>query len=637
MILLFSAIRRFGKRFSLLAITFTFMLLSTGASQMEAFVFGAITKSGPDVFTLFGPEKTSKTDFVTEVSKEQLDQRFSEITDDGQTLTKRDVTRYMAKRKGNNPINRMMNWMVGPADFLRNLKVLAVVIIIVALIKGITLFGSGYTHSLVMTTVTRDLRQEYFEHLQKMSLNFYAKYNVGSLTTRASVDASAVADAIYAALTAYLQTPITIISSLVLCCIVSWELSIVMFIGFPLVLAPMFWLAKRIKRLSRKILWNSETYAAALIDCLSGIQTIKLFAMEKYSIKKFKEQNDKLAALSLKSARYGLLSRPVLHMVSTLMLSGIILYGLYFAQMQVSEILVFCLLVYFMYQPLKRLSDEHLKIQAGIAAIERFYEVFDMQPEQEDVADAVPLTEFKEKIEFKDVYFRYQEDWVLKGVSFTLEKGKVVAFVGSTGAGKTTLAHLLPRLYDPQEGEILIDGQPIRSFQQHTLRQQIAFVPQKPFLFLDTVAENISFGQDYTREEIVTAAKRAHAHEFIEALPRGYDSNINEGGKNFSGGQLQRLAIARALVKKSPILVMDEATSSLDAISEDRIKQAINELRGEVTQVLIAHRLSTIEHADNIIFLEQGKILAQGTKDELCQTCPQFRTMWDLMHGGVEV
>jgi ABC-type multidrug transport system fused ATPase/permease subunit len=207
-----------------------------------------------------------------------------------------------------------------------------------------------------------------------------------------------------------------------------------------------------------------------------------------------------------------------------------------------------------------------------------------------------------------------------------------VAIVGPTGAGKSTIVQLLPRLYDPQKGEIRIDGRPLTDYTQRSIRENISFVSQKPFLFFDTVAANIAYGCDFTMEEIESAAKRAYADEFIERMPNGYDSMLAETGQNLSGGQQQRLAIARALVKNAPILILDEATSALDVISENRIKAAITQLHGNVTQILIAHRLATIEHADKIIYLQRGEKIAEGTKDELLQSCDGFRRMWEALY-----
>jgi ABC-type multidrug transport system fused ATPase/permease subunit len=261
------------------------------------------------------------------------------------------------------------------------------------------------------------------------------------------------------------------------------------------------------------------------------------------------------------------------------------------------------------------------------------FEVLQIKPQIFDQEGAIHLPPFKNLIEFDHVWFKYQEEWVLKDVSFSLKKGEVLAIVGATGAGKSTLVQLLPRLYEVQKGEIRIDGIPINALTQRSLRDQIAYVPQKPFLFYDTVAENITFGRHFTPEEVEDAAKKAYAHEFIDELPKKYNTQLAEMGKNLSGGQQQRLAIARALVKKAPILIMDEATSSLDAISESRIKQAIRNLQGEITQIVIAHRLSTIEHADRIIFLDRGKKIAEGTHAQLLETCLPFKVLWDTYHS----
>ena len=241
-----------------------------------------------------------------------------------------------------------------------------------------------------------------------------------------------------------------------------------------------------------------------------------------------------------------------------------------------------------------------------------------------------------DSIDFENVWFRYEERWVLRGVSFSIKKGETVAFVGPTGSGKSSLVQLLPRLYDIEKGAIRINGRSIRDFTQKSLREAIAFVPQRPFLFLDTVAANISFGRKFSEGEIETAACKAHADEFIRLLPEGYQTPLSEAGKNLSGGQQQRLAIARALVKNAPLLILDEATSSLDALSENRIKSALADLHGKITQIIIAHRLSTIEHADKIFYLDGGEIVAEGTKEQLLQSCPSFRKMWEHMYHNKE-
>lgn len=339
-----------------------------------------------------------------------------------------------------------------------------------------------------------------------------------------------------------------------------------------------------------------------------------------------------MAALESKSAKYGLLTRPLLHMIATCCLAVVVLFGLYTLRMTVGQLLMFCGLLHMFYEPVKKFAEENANVQKGVVAAERMFEVLNLKPQIQDRDGAIDLTGFKNLIEFDQVWFKYKDDWILKDLSFTVKRGEVVALVGATGAGKSTLVQLLPRLYEIQKGEIRIDGVPINALTQRSLRDQIAFVPQRPFLFFDTVAENIAFGRSFSKKEIEEAARKAYAHEFISELPKQYDTLLAEMGKTLSGGQQQRLAIARALVKKAPILIMDEATSSLDAISENHIKRAIRELQGEMTQLLIAHRLSTIEHADRIIFLERGRKIGDGSLPKLLETCMPFRLLWETYH-----
>lgn len=319
-----------------------------------------------------------------------------------------------------------------------------------------------------------------------------------------------------------------------------------------------------------------------------------------------------------------------MHTIGMMFLATALIYGLYVLHMSVSEVLFYCGMLYIFYEPIKKFAEENSHIQRGVAAAERIFEVMDLTPQIEDSPDAIELSDIHD-IEFDHVSFRYNDTWVVKDLSFKIKKGECVAIVGPTGAGKSTIAQLLPRLYDVQQGQILINRKPLKAYTQKSIREKIAFVPQRPFLFLDTIAANIAFGRNFSKEQIEQAAKKAHATEFIDHLEKKYDTELDEGGKNLSGGQQQRLAIARALVKGAPVLIMDGATSSLDAVSESHIKHAIRQLHGEITQIIIAHRLSSIEHADKIIYLEKGEKVAEGTKDELLKISPGFKAMWNLM------
>lgn len=630
---LFMTAFRSRKHRFLLGMTLVAMCLLTFASQLEIFSLGVITRKGPEFFELFGPIKNDKLVKSDVITKAEMEVRWQEL-DAAHTgmITPADVSQFLEQHKSADLVNEGITLLNRIFPVSKNLKYLAFFIVFVALFKAITLFIHRYSTRLIAIRLSCDLRQAYFEHIQSLPMSFYQQHNIGSLSSRVVGDAAQIAEAVNACLVNYIQTPFTVVSTMTLCFLTSWKLSLIVFLGFPLIVFPIVFLARRVKRISKQIQHNQERFASVLIDFLAGIQTVKVFAMEDFSLKKYHERNQRMAALERKSARYDLASRPIVHTIAMTFLATALLYGLYILHMSVSEVLVYCGFLYIFYEPIKKFAEENSHIQRGIAAAERLYEVMNLKPQIEDHAQATEITHFGHSIEFENVWFGYGEQWVLKGVSFTVKKGQTVAIVGPTGAGKSTIVQLLPRLYEIQKGAIRIDGQSIATYTQRSLRDLIAFVPQKPFLFLDTVAQNIAFGRDFSQEQVQCAARRAHAEEFISQMPEGYETELAEAGKNLSGGQQQRLAIARALVKNAPILVMDEATSSLDMISEHHIKTAIHQLRGQVTQIIIAHRLSTIEDADLIIYLEKGEKVAEGTRDQLLQNCDGFKRMWEMMH-----
>lgn len=621
--LLIIAALRNRRHLALLLITLVSLFLLTLSSQIEMLSLGVIAKTGPDFFALFGKGQEG-------VSLSQVQERWSEVAQGGEMVTREVANRFLATQKSG-LVTRVTLFLENHFHLDKSFARLSLVLVVVALLKAVTLFSQRYFTQLVSIRVSRDLRQRYFEHIQSLPLSFYHEQSIGALSSRAFGDATAIATALNSLLINYVQAPFAAISTLLACFFISWKLSLIIFVGFPLVVVPIVVLAKKIKQISRQMQKNQEGFASVLIDFLSGILTIKVFAMEEFSLKKYREQNDEMAKLEERSARYGNASRPILHTVSSLFFAAVILSGIYFFQMGPADLIVFCGLLYIFYEPIKKFAEENNQVFRGIAAAERMEEVLKLRSLITDIADAQDFVDLKESIVFRDVSFRYKEEWVLKKLNFTVKKGEMVALVGPTGSGKSSIVQLLPRLYDIEQGEILIDGLPLCHFRIRSLRDAIAFVPQKPFLFLDTIHENIAFGRPYSRSEVVVAAEQAHAAEFIEELPLRYDTVLHETGKNLSGGQQQRLAIARALVKKAPILILDEATSALDAMSEAKIKEAILGLHGKVTQIIIAHRFSTIEQADRIIYIERGEKLAEGSKAELLANCPPFREMWEMM------
>lgn len=609
------------------------MIFLTLASQLEIFALGVITKKTPGFFEMFAPISDGKLVPQDQVTFDAVAERWNAIAGaPTEPITKDQAIHYVSGQKSRDFIGRASLFFDQLFSLSDNIENLALFFIVVALLKAMTLFFYRYVAKLIAIFVSKDLRQRYFEHIQLLPMSFYQKYQIGSLSSRVVTDAFLISESMNACLVNYIQTPFTVVTTLTLCFLTSWQLSLIMFLGFPLIVFPIFFIARRIKKVSKQILSNQEGFLSLLIDFISGIQTVKVFSMEGFSLRKFVEQNDKLAALEKKSARYDVSSRPIVHTIAMSFLATALIYGLYVLQMNISEVIFFCGLLYVFYEPIKKFAEENNNIQRGVAAAERMMEVLDLKPLIEDREGAKNLEGFKERIEFDNVWFRYDEEWVLKGLSFTVEKGKTVALVGPTGAGKSTVIQLLPRLYDVNSGEIRIDGTPITHYTQKSLRDALAIVPQKPFLFVDSVASNVSYGQKFTLAQVQNAAAKAYADEFIRRLPQGYNTILAEAGKDLSGGQQQRLTIARALFKNAPILIMDEATSALDAVSEEHIKTAIHGLRGEVTQMIIAHRLSTIEDADKIIYIDGGVKIAEGTKEELLQTCSGFRLMWETMH-----
>ncbi len=613
------------KHHSLLFIaTFLTLIALTIASQLEMCLLGVISNSGVDFFALFG-KKNQET-----LSLDQVQSLWPDITGEKSGHLSRSVAAtYVAKKSQGDLFRRFLYRIQGLFSLNQGgLVRLIFFLVFIALFKGIFLFLSRYTTQALSVKVSRDLRQQYFEHIQKLPMSFYQKHPIGSLASRVVSDAHQISLALNGAISNYLHAPITIAFTFFICVCISWKLSLIIFVGLPLIIAPIVILTRKVKRITREWQKRQEGFTSVLIEFLSGIQTIKVFSMEKFSKKKYQEQNNAMTHLEVKTAKYDLLTRPILHAMTTFCLASVVIFGLYVLKMTVSELLVFCGTLYLFYEPIRRFADVNANIQKGVVAAERLFEVLNLQPNIVDCPKSVSL-DFQSLIAFEDVWFRYKDAWVLKGVSFKVRKGESIAIVGATGSGKSTLVKLLPRLYSVDRGDIKIDGKSITTYTQKSLRQNIAFVPQSPFLFYDTLRANVTFGKSFSDEAVRAAIKQAHAEDFVLALPQGYDAALDEMGNNLSGGQKQRLAIARALIKKAPILVLDEATSALDALSERAIKEALIELRGKITQLIIAHRLSTIEHVDRIIFLEKGKKIAEGTLSHLLKTCLPFKLMWE--------
>lgn len=642
MFLLLKAAIQNKKHYFLLIFTTFAMFGMTIASQLEIITLGVMARStgtsdsSVDFFKLFGKEEDGVLLTADNVKRQTVNERWSAISSNDD-ITKAQAEFFVAKHKEKiGLLKRVNNFLDKHFRLNDNLIRLACFVVIVALLKAVALFGYRYFTQVISIRVSRDLRQRCFEHVQTLPMTFYHNFEIATVAQRITGDASSVSASVNSLLTNYIQTPFAILSTFLALLYISWKLTIIICIGFPLIILPVSYIVRQIKHTAKRSARSGEICMRLLFEHLTGILTIKTFVMEAFNVNKYREHNNEVSKTQEKSACYGLSTRPILHVISSIFFAAIILSGLYLFHVEAADLLVFCGLMYVFYEPVKKFADESISIQMGVVSAERMFELLDQKPQLVDSEDAVDFQGLKEEIEFKNVTFGYNGETVLHDVSFTVPRGQIVAIVGPTGAGKSTIVALMPRLYDLTQGDILFDGRSIKQFKMQSLRRNIAFVPQKPFLFLDTVRENIAIGRSYTDEEIETASRAAHAEEFIVRMPGTYNYKIEEMGKNLSGGQQQRLAIARALATKAPILVMDEATSSLDAVSEEKIRDAILEQRGKLTQIIIAHRFSTIEHADKIIFIDHGRKIAEGSKTELLKICPEFRQMWEIMHLSEE-
>jgi len=614
----------------LMVCTLISAILFTVASQLEIFSLGLVVKKGPDFFEFCSLDKEKES-----VSREELLKKW-DLIDENKTgvITKEELRAFTERQPNAGLLDRGVAIIQKWVPIHSSAWAFIGVLVFVALFKAATLFSYRFGTKLFTIYMCRDIRQQYFEHIQALPMSFYHNHNIGALSTRAMNDAYIIADGIHSALVNYVQTPFAVLSALILCFAISWQLSCIIFFGLPILVGPIIFIARRIRRLSWQMQKKQEAFSSVLVEFLRGVQTIKLYAMEAFSLKKYEELNHAMTRLEKRNARYDTSSRPVLHTIGMLILVAIILFGLWILHLPLHEVVCYCGLLTTVYEPVKKFSEENGRIQRGAAASDRLYEVLDQHPTIVDNKGAKPEIPFTNNIAFNNVSFGYGSNPVLSSLSFEVKKGETIAIVGPTGGGKSTIVSLLARLFEPQKGSITIDGACIQSFTQKSLRDFFGIVPQHAFLFHDTVSENIKFGRPYTDSQVQCAAQQAHAEEFIVKLPDGYNTLLAEAGKTLSGGQQQRLALARALIKDAPVLVLDEATSALDSSSEMHIKSVLKELKGSVTQIIIAHRLSTIEDADRIVVIEGGQKVGDGTKEELLNTCPTFRRLW-MPHTNV--
>jgi len=491
------------------------------------------------------------------------------------------------------------------------------------LIKGLGSYGSSYLMADVGQRVVMDLRNAFFRHILGQSAGFFAQRTTGQLMSRINNDVSQVQQAVSETLGDLTRESLAVIGCAVLLVYLDPRLAIVCMTGAPLILYPLVRLGQRVRRTTRRSQEALEIISHVSAEAFTGHRIVKAFGTEAHEGRKFNRAGLHLFRTNMKVTAALSSLPPLMELLGGIGMAIALVYGsrqVASRMMTEGDFFSFMAALLLMYGPAKQLSRVNANIQQAIAASERIFEMLDTHTEVTERPGAQPLPAFHRVIEFRDVTFGYDDgpNRILRGVSFQVRAGEMVAIVGRSGAGKTTLVNLLPRFYDVRAGGIYIDGVDLRDVTLASLRHQIGIVTQETVLFDDTVARNIAYGSaDATPQAIEAAARAANAHEFIVALPRGYETMIGERGQRLSGGQRQRVAIARALLKNAPILVLDEATSALDSESELLVQQALANLMRNRTSFVIAHRLSTIRRADAIIVLERGRIVEIGPHEEL--------------------
>ncbi|MBE3132626.1 MAG: ABC transporter ATP-binding protein [Acidobacteria bacterium] len=501
---------------------------------------------------------------------------------------------------------------------------IASAIVLAYLCKGLGSYFSTFLMAEAGQRVVMDVRNALYRHILGQSAGFFARRTTGQLMSRVTNDVGQIQQAVSETFGDLLRESLALVGYVGLLFYFDARLALVFLTGAPLVLYPLVRLGQRLRKTTRRSQEELEHLSHASAEAFTGHRIVKAFGTEQREAARFAGSAHQLYRANMTVTAVMSSLPPIMELLGGLGMAAALWYGsreILAARMTAGEFTSFIAALFLMYGPAKKLSRVNASLQQTIAASERIFEMLDTHTEIQDRPDAQPLAPLSRGIEFRDVSFNYEDDRshrILRGVSFAIDLGQMIAIVGRSGAGKTTLANLIPRFYDVSGGAILIDGVDVRDVTIRSLRAQIGMVTQETVLFDETIANNIAYGTPGAdRSAIEAAARAAHAHEFIVAMPAGYETVIGERGQRLSGGQRQRLAIARALVKNSPILILDEATSSLDSESEQLVQEALTTLMRNRTSLVIAHRLSTVQRADLIVVLERGRVVEKGRHEEL--------------------
>ena len=512
------------------------------------------------------------------------------------------------------------------------------IIIAIFLFRGIMNFGQHYLADYVGLRIVNDLRNALNSHMQRLSASFFQRHATGTLISRVNNDVALVRSALTDSVASLVRDTASLVVLFTVVFLKDWVLVLIACIVFSAALLPTTRLAQKVKRFTTRGQITSGALTHLLQESIQGNRIVKAFGMEEYESRRFTEENEKLFKHSVRTSRARSIVDPTVELLASVGIAGVVWYGgfsVIAGGRTQGEFFAFMTAMFLMYRPFKRLTRTYTLVQQGLVGAERIFEILDQRSEIEDRPTARAAERFSRELECCNVSFGYTDKLILKNVNLKIRAGEMVALVGVSGAGKTTMADLIPRFYDVSAGKILMDGVDIRDLTLASLRSQIGIVAQQTFLFTGTIRNNIAYGNPGKDMDAITAAaKAAYAHEFIVKLPHGYDTHIGEMGLRLSGGQRQRLAIARALLKDAPILVLDEATSALDNESERLVQVALENLMTTRTTLVIAHRLSTIRKADRIVVLVNGTIAEEGTHEQLLARKSEYNRLYTLQLLG---
>ena len=520
------------------------------------------------------------------------------------------------------------------------LKIMAFVVVGMIILRGVTNFISNYCLAWVSGKVVMTMRRRLFKHLMFMPVSFFDRNSTGKLLSRITYDSEMIASSSSGSLITIVREGAYIISLLAVMFYTSWELTLVLFVIGPIIAVLITIVSKIFRKLSKNLQDSMGELTATTEQMLKGHKVVISFGGQFVEEERFNKVSNNMRRKGMKMVTADSISDPVVQIIASFALVAVLFLATtpLIAEDNLSAgsfTVVFSSMLAMM-RPLKSLTNVNSQFQRGMAACQTLYAILDLEPEKDN--GTYKAEHAKGALEFKNVSFAYQgkEELALNNISFSVPAGKTVALVGRSGSGKSTIANLVTRFYDIEQGEILLDGVNIQDYRLSNLRENCAVVSQQVHLFNDTIANNIAYAaQDkYSREEIIAAAKAAYALEFIEKLPQGFDTVIGENGASLSGGQRQRLAIARALLRNSPVLILDEATSALDTESERAIQSALDELKKDRTVIVIAHRLSTIENADEILVIDHGEIRERGNHKALLEQNGAYKQLYSMQFSG---